>query len=317
MHSQTYDLSEISVSQIDAHNPFLEAATKEHMAVLEDVTNPFEVATNMGFSVGPNVHNDAEMEGTNECLVGGNHVQAVHPENQQAEDHVLRLQGYDTPLQMENICDVPVPDAVNPGIDFVFESASSPNFGFGDENNISADSALRSALFDKAEENNDSAVIGTAEARVRDELLEGTEVGLGSSVDMQTACGANPFLATSAETGLPGDQVTVTIGTVEEVGQNEHRSLPNEDEVLVAELGYDMGKNLTSYGSNEELKLASSYSVELNVNVNNISSNDGEYPGPPPGYWEADPHRTMEADISVAAHTATADCSVSFSLPTF
>ncbi|XP_058183162.1 sister chromatid cohesion 1 protein 4 isoform X2 [Rhododendron vialii] len=309
LHSQTYDLSEIVISQIDAHNPFLEAATKEHVAVLEDVTNPFEVATNMGFSVGPNVHNDAGMDGTNECLVGGNHVQAAHPENQQAEDHVLRLQGYDTPLQMEAICDVPVPDAVNPGIDFVFESASSPNFGFGYENNVSADSALRSALFDKAEENNDSAVVGTAEARVRDELLEGTEVGLGSSVDMQTACGANPSLATSAETGLPSDQVTVTIGTVEEVSRNEHRSLPNEDEVLVPELGYDMGKNLTSYGSNEELKLASSYPVELNVDVNNISSNDGEYPGPPPGYWEADPHCTMEADISVAAHTATVDCS--------
>lgn len=195
---------------------------------------------------------------------------------------------------MEAICDVPVPDAVNPGIDFVFESASSPNFGFGDENNVSVDSALQSALFDKAEENNDSAVVGTAEARVRDELLEGTEVG-----------------------GLPSDQVAVTIGTVEEVGQNERRSLPNEDEVLVPELGYDMGKNLTSYGSNEELKLASSYPVELNIDVNNISSNDGEYPGPPPGYWEADPHRTMEEDISVAAHTATVDCSVSFSLPTF
>lgn len=314
MHSQTYNLSKIEVSQNDAHNHFLEAATKEHVAVLEDVTNPFDLATNMEFSVGPTVHNDTGMEGTNECLVVGNHVQPTHPENQQAEDHILRLEAYDTPLHMEATCDVPVSDAVNPGI--VFESASSPNFGFGDENNVSAESALRSALFDKAEENNEIAVVGTAEAGVRDELLEETEVGFGSSVDMQTACGANPSLATSAETGLASDQVTVTIGTVEEVGQNEHRSLLNEDEVLAPQLGYEMGKNVTSFGD-AELKLASSYPVEFNVDVNNISSNDVECPGPPPGYWETDPHPTMEADISVAAHTATVDCSVSYSLPTF
>lgn len=285
LHSQPYDLSEIRVFQNDAHNPFLEAATKENVAVL-DVTNPFEVATNVGFSVGPNVDNDTGMEGTSESLVGRNHEQAVHPENQQAEDHDLRLQGYDTPLH---------PDAVNPGIDFVFEPASSPNFVFGDENNVSADSMLRSALFDKAEENNDFAAVGgTAEVRVRDELLEETEVGFGNSGNMQTAWEANPSLAISPETGLPGDQVLVTDGTMEEVSQNEHGVLLNEDGVLAPELGYDMGKNPTCYGSNEEY---------------NISSNDGEYPGPPPGCWEADPCRTAEADISVAGHTATGDCS--------
>lgn len=306
MHNQKYDLSEIEVYQNDAHNPFLKAATNEHVAVLDVTNNPFEETADMGFSVGQNIHSDTGMEGTNECLVGGIHVQAACPETQQAEDLVLRLQGYDTSLQMEGTCDVPVPDAVNPSINFVYESASSPNFGFGDENNVSADSALQSAFLDKAKENNDSAVIGTAEPRVRDESLDGTEVGLGSSVDMQTACGANPSLLTSAETDLPIDQVTATIGTVEEVSQNKDRSLLNEDGVLDPELGYAMGKNLTSYSSNEELKLAS-----------NISSNDHEYPGPPPSYREADPLCTMEADISVAAHTATVDCSVSFSVPTF
>ncbi|KAL6977675.1 hypothetical protein U1Q18_026466 [Sarracenia purpurea var. burkii] len=103
LHSQTYDLSKIMASQNVAHNPFLESTVHLNFSLEKDETNPFEAANDLEVSMELNVNREIGMVGINESIVYRNDVEARPPENQQAEDHVLKSQDYATQMQMEAI----------------------------------------------------------------------------------------------------------------------------------------------------------------------------------------------------------------------
>ncbi|XP_057463446.1 sister chromatid cohesion 1 protein 4-like isoform X2 [Actinidia eriantha] len=360
LHSQTYDLSGITVSEDDAHNPFLESAANLDFSLQKDETNSLEAANDMLLSVEPNVNKETGMEGINESVVDRNDVEEEPPETQQAEDHVLKYQGYGNQIQIEAILDVPQPqsiphehstgiaeidiveaspsavDAVNPGIDLGVESASSNKFVLCDKDKIPIDSIVQSALLYKecagdrsvhmdascvlpdqklegrsvvAEENDDSAAVGGTESGARDEfLLNETDGGVSVeiNVDMDAACyvhtmDANPSLAISTDTDRLSNHVVSIDQASEEASKGEQQVL-NGDEFLAAGLEYD-GNNMTACGSSEEPLLASSYLVELNIDVKNVSSNEGEHPG----CQEADLQCTRDAEIAATDYIATVD----------
>ncbi|GFS43043.1 sister chromatid cohesion 1 protein 4 [Actinidia rufa] len=230
LHNQTYDLSGITVSKDDAHNPFLESAVNLDFALQKDETNSLEAANDTVLSMKPNINKEAGMEGINESVIDRNDVEAEPPENQQAEDHVLQSQGYDNQMQMESILDVPQPQSLPhehatgiAEIDIVVTSPSAAdavNPGI-DKDKMPVDSIVQSALLDKeyagdrsvhmdasgvlpdqtlegrsvvAEENDDSAAVGGTESGARDALLlNETDVGVSVeiTVDMDVACYAH------------------------------------------------------------------------------------------------------------------------------
>lgn len=364
LNSQTYDLSEIRVTQNDVHDAFLETAADLILVSKKVENNPTEAANDMEFSMEPDVNQKTGKGGINESMVVRNNGEAESSENQLVEEHVLQSQGHDTQVQMEAIYDVLeapsliskhskeigeieidgasicVADVLHLATSLGVESASSTHQCpvLGDENNISAGFMVPSASLDKesggndslqmdasgvstdqkldiqsvemdvsmvylssgkgidaikaAEENDDRAAVGGTESRARDEcLLEETEA------DMQIPCFAhtenkNPSLVISPENDRFSNQVVVTIDQAMEEIREHNQGVVNEDVVLAEELDYH-GKDLMSYGSSEEPKLASSYSP-----LNNV-----EYPG----WQEAVPQCTIDADIATISHTGTED----------
>ncbi|THF95874.1 hypothetical protein TEA_024382 [Camellia sinensis var. sinensis] len=368
LNSQTYDLSEIRVTQNDVHDAFLETAADLILVSKKVENNPTEAANDMEFSMEPDVNQKTGKGGINESMVVRNNGEAESSENQLVEEHVLQSQGHDTQVQMEAIYDVLeapsliskhskeigeieidgasvcVADVLHLATSLGVESASSTHQCpvLGDENNISAGFMVPSASLDKesggndslqmdasgvstdqkldiqsvemdvsivylssgkgidaikaAEENDDRAAVGGTESRAGDEcLFEETEA------DMQIPCFAhteneNPSLVISPENDRFSNQVVVTIDQAMEEIREHNQGVVNEDVVLAEELDYH-GKDLMSYGSSEEPKLASSYSP-----LNNV-----EYPG----WQEAVPQCTIDADIATISHTGTEDCDVS------
>ncbi|KAF5959229.1 hypothetical protein HYC85_000438 [Camellia sinensis] len=365
LNSQTYDLSEIRVTQNDVHDAFLETAADLILVSKKVENNPTEAANDMEFSMEPDVNQKTGKGGINESMVVRNNGEAESSENQLVEEHVLQSQGHDTQVQMEAIYDVLeapsliskhskeigeieidgasvcVADVLHLATSLGVESASSTHQCpvLGDENNISAGFMVPSASLDKesggndslqmdasgvstdqkldiqsvemdvsivylssgkgidaikaAEENDDRAAVGGTESRAGDEcLFEETEA------DMQIPCFAhteneNPSLVISPENDRFSNQVVVTIDQAMEEIREHNQGVVNEDVVLAEELDYH-GKDLMSYGSSEEPKLASSYSP-----LNNV-----EYPG----WQEAVPQCTIDADIATISHTGTEDC---------
>ncbi|GFZ06038.1 sister chromatid cohesion 1 protein 4 [Actinidia rufa] len=340
LHSQTYDLSGITVSEDDAHNPFLESAANLDFSLQKDETNSLEAANDMLLSVEPNVNKETGMEGINKSVVDRNDVEEEPPENQQTEDHVLQYQGYDNQIQMEAILDVPQPQSIphehSTGIAEIDIVEAS------DKDKIPVDSIVQSALLYRecagdrsvhmdasgvlpdqklegrsvvAEENDYSAAVGGTESGARDEFLlnETDGVSVEINVDMDAACyahttDANPSLAISTDTDRLSNHV-VSIDQASEEASKGEQQLLNGDEFLAVGLEYD-GNTMTAYGSSEEPILASSYPVEFNIDVKNVSSNEGEHPG----CQEADLQCTRDAEIAATDYIATVDHGVSVRL---
>ncbi|XP_059665649.1 sister chromatid cohesion 1 protein 4-like [Cornus florida] len=97
LHSQTYDLSEIRVSQNDENNTSLEAAN------------------DAAFSTGLKVTEETGMEGSTEPMVGRNDGEAVPAEpsvlilDQQGLEHVVSSQDCDTQVQVKAVSALPDP----------------------------------------------------------------------------------------------------------------------------------------------------------------------------------------------------------------
>lgn len=184
---------------------------------------------------------------------------------------------------------------------------------FGREASICGSSLRGVDAMKVTEENDDSTAVGGTELTARDNLLLGETEGVASvdiEVDMQNsylahADDANPSLTISYEPHRSSNQFVVTIDqATEEIRKIDHGVVSEGD--FAAELDHD-GKNIPSYGSSEEPKIASSYSAELNVDMKNVSTHNGEYPG----CYETDPQCTMDAEIANIDYTATEDHVVS------
>ncbi|XP_057470420.1 sister chromatid cohesion 1 protein 4-like [Actinidia eriantha] len=344
LHNQTYDLSGITVSKDDAHNPFLESAANLDFAFQKDETNSLEAANDTVLSMEPNINKETGMEWINESVVDRNDVEAEPPENQQAEDHVLQSQGYDNQMQMESILDVPQPQSLPhehatgiAEIDIVVASPSAVdtvNSGI-DKDKMPVDSIVQPALLDKAyagdhsvhmdasgvlpdqtlegqsvvaEENDDSAAVGGTESGARDELLlnETDGVSVEITVDMDAACYAHTTDANpSLAISTDTDRLSNHVVSIDHASKETSKG---EQQVLNEDeflaAGLEYDDNNTTAYGSSEEPIIGS---TYPVELNIDVKNASSNADEHTGCQEADLQCMMDAEIAATDYIATVD----------
>lgn len=307
LHSETFDLSRTKVCENDQDDASLE--------VVKDVESSVVV------------RNDTEAQPADI---------SIQIESQHAEDHKSEQETIGGIAELEiGGENVEVADAANQSVDGLESSCPSGPVS-GDVSNMPAEAVFQSNLVDKTDDVDASFLMDDScisprklEPQPVEENASMMDICSGKGVDAvefvennaevrvdpetdfseHTNTVAASLTVASVETGECDNMISVNDDQPVEGVVNKSSSLLNEDEVLESELGCDDKDLISSCMRGEGVGGDSAFSLELDVDLKNPSSNDGENAG----CQEADPQNAMDAEIT-ADHFVVEDRYVSFGL---
>ncbi|KAF3455185.1 hypothetical protein FNV43_RR05633 [Rhamnella rubrinervis] len=300
LHSETFDLSRTKVCENDQDDASLE--------VVKDVESSVVV------------RNDTEAQPADI---------SIQTESQHAEDHKSEQETLggiaEVEIEGEN---VDVADAANQSVDG-YESSFPSGPVSGDVCNMPAEVVVQSSLVDKSDDVDasfqmDASCISPRKLESQSVEENASMMGIysGKGVDGVEYVENNAEVRVDPETDFSEHTNTIdaslTVASVEtgecdntisvngvqpvEGVVNNSLSLMNENEVLGSDLGYDDKDLISSCMQGEGVKADSAFSLELDVDLKNPTSNDGENAG----CQEADPQNAMDAEIT-ADHSVVED----------
>ncbi|KAF3452275.1 hypothetical protein FNV43_RR02708 [Rhamnella rubrinervis] len=299
LHSETFDLSRTKVCENDQDDASL---------VVKDVESSVVV------------RNDTEAQPADI---------SIQTESQHAEDHKSEQETLggiaEVEIEGEN---VDVADAANQSVDG-YESSFPSGPVSGDVCNMPAEVVVQSSLVDKSDDVDasfrmDASCISPRKLESQSVEENASMMGIysGKGVDAVEYVENNAEVRVDPETDFSEHTNTIdaslTVASVDtgecdntisvngvqpvEGVVNNSLSLMNENEVLGSDLGYDDKDLISSCMQGEGVKADSAFSLELDVDLKNPTSNDGENAG----CQEADPQNAMDAEIT-ADHSVVED----------
>ena len=346
LHSETFDLSGIRISE-------------------NDQGNNSEVAKGMESSVRPNVAEESEMDGSTEPVVVRSDVEAqpadnsIQTERQQVESFNLGLQEMNSQEQPKAISDiqdfrfsqldplgefyemgtergnVEVADAVNGFFVNGLESLSATEPVSGYICNVPVDFVVQPSLMDKTDDASASLPIGAScmspDNKLDAQTVEGdafvVNMSNGNAVDAIEIVEHGVEISAHLQSGslVLAENIKGSLASechnlafengnqpLEETG-NDKPGVLNEDGVVPVDLGCDDKDPTSNFMCMGEMKIDSTHSVELDLDVNIASLNVKENAD----CQEADPNSIMDGEVHALDCPGVEDRSVSFIFSSF